>query len=147
MSVGETIVDSHPEGCFLFAGSASDGFFGPLEDHVNEVLCMSETDVADYIRAARPDLFKKLHGLPIKSFEILFFDARSSQQTKASKSFQELQQPLHLRLALDGRAGSAISSSRIAPTSPSKNKLLDVQHKRHIQCRLLSTLMYLSVHQ
>ncbi len=126
------------EGCFLFEGSGEDGFFGPLDDFTDTVLCMSESNVLDYIRVARPDLFKKLHGLPVKTFEDPVLQPRAAAQTLNSSPQKSLKRAHHTRpaaISIDGRPSSLDSS---LPSDNSQTKLLEIQHKRHVQPLLLS---------
>ena len=124
--------------CFLFEGSGEDGFFGPLDDFTETVLCMSESNISDYIRAARPDLYKKLHGLPVKSFEVPTLESRPAAQTLDAPTKKSHKRALHTRpaaISIDGRPSGfdcPLSSDN------SQTKLLEIQHKRYIQSRLLS---------
>ena len=126
---------------YFFGDSSYDSISGPANDDFEKDFCKSEDEIAEYIRGSRPDLFKGLSGLPVRSYHITPASAirRQIPQTPISRSSinDGLQfGPAYQDLSIGNNDNS--SHSHVVHTSSSQQKLLDMQHKRHIQSRLLS---------
>lgn len=59
----------------ISSNSAPNCYIGPLHDNDQ----LSDTEISEYIKANKPELFKRLHGLPINSsnFPMSFNSSRS----------------------------------------------------------------------
>ena len=123
------------EGFYFCPSAANDSFVGYFDNFGELTHCMSDFDIQGYVRASRPDLFHNLRCLPIKtsivpedfSSQAVFIKQINHQKLTSVPSADSG----YWEANLPGQCGLQLPPS-------SHQSLLDLQHKRHVQLRLLS---------
>lgn len=127
-------------GCYLYGDFGRGGTYGHLDPIFENTHGMTQSQISDFIRGSRPDLFKELGGLPFSSTDIQGFSLIVPKRSSLSSSKPSaIPRPIRTR-----ESGSFDFDRTVKFTSLPYHtlegvlRMLDSQHKRHIQLRVLS---------
>ncbi|RMZ87359.1 hypothetical protein DV736_g5413, partial [Chaetothyriales sp. CBS 134916] len=121
------------DSCFFFEGSGPNGYFGILGNEANSDICMSEDAIVAFIQDARPDLFQKLDGLPIKSSDI-----QGHHSPLATQPDDYLPSRKDTNKDPSNADRGANADGVTLTRSITLLKLFELQHKHKIQSKLLN---------
>jgi hypothetical protein len=119
-------------GCFFSEQFASDSFCSHLDPNFERTYGFNETDIAELIRASRPDLFAELGRLPLSSTDII---GSGSVLHRGSPGHQSRIPVLCEPLAAATRDKLSDFQQILCN---GERRMLMLQHKRHMQLSLLS---------
>lgn len=128
-------------GCYFYAQAATDLFCGHLDPVFEAAQGFSEGTIDDFVRAAKPSLFRQLGGLPVPSTDI-----RRPNPASEKASSKSAPGPNSARFTTQDRRAQnqcltrheAVSSTVRQPPPHVEQHMLDLQHKRYIQLCVLS---------
>ena len=117
-------------GCYFYAQAATNLFCGHLDPLFQVAEGFSEGAIADFVKAAKPRLFRQLGGLPVPSTDIRKPDPASDRAWSKPTTGYSSARPTTRH--------EAVSSTVPPPPQQVEQYMLDLQHKRCIQLRVLS---------
>ncbi len=136
------------QGCYFYAQFAADSFCGHLDSAFEVAEGFDESAIADFVKAAKPSLFRQLGSLPVSSTDIRIstptpeesssksVSVHTSARSGSQKRTPENQVPTHHK---------HLSSTLRQPPQHIGQYMLHLQHKRYIQLCVLSKSMKTSI--
>ena len=127
-------------GFYFYAEAATGLFCGQLDPASEATEGFSESTIADFVRAAKPCLFRQLGGLPVPSTDVRRLGPASAKaSSKPSTAHNSARSTTRDRKAQNQcLTGHEADSSTIRQPQYVEQYMLDLQHKRYIQLRVLS---------
>ena len=129
-------------GCYFYAQFARDSYCGHLDQDFEAAEGFTESTVADFVRAAIPSLFRQLGGLPITSTDIRRHHL-VSEQVPSKPAPVDASAASDTRFVKPQYLSAAHGKNQLAtlrqPSAHVEQYMLDLQYKRYIQLRVLST--------
>ena len=126
--------------CYFYAQAAADLFCGHLDPVFEAAEGFSESTIADFLRAAKPSLFRQLGGLPVPSTDVgrpnLPSEIALSKPTTESHSARFTTRDRKAQNQCLTR--SEADSSTVRQSQYVEQYMLDLTHKRCVQHHVLS---------
>lgn len=129
---------------FSFQSNSADGsFVGTFEGVTESALCFTENGAVDFVRTFRPDLYQKLNGLPVATFETPEdFNTHRKPHIRKRKFVEDKENVAPVQDGQAAASGLRLKDRMLTTPSntwrPSQQRLLELQHKRYLQRQLLS---------